>query len=187
MLKWLEIIVRTVVSTLCTQRSLAIENLVLRQQLAVLKHRHPRPRLTDTDRFFWVALSRIWSGWRESLHIVQPETVVRWHRQGFRYYWHWKSRRRGRPRIDSEIRQLIRRMCRANPLWGAPRIHGELLKLGIDVSEATVSKYMIKRHGPPSQTWRTFLINHAKDIIAMDFFTVPKQIPDSLCPDHSEP
>ncbi len=173
MLKWLEIIVRTIVSTLCTQRSLAIENLVLRQQLAVLKHRHPRPRLTDTDRFFWVVLSRIWAGWRESLHIVQPETVVRWHRQGFRYYWRWKSRRRGRPRIDPEIRQLIRRMCRANPLWGAPRIHGELLKLGIDVSEATVSKYMIKRCGPPSQTWRTFLANHAKDTIALDFFTLP--------------
>ena len=173
MLKWLEIIVRTVVSTLCTQRSLAIENLVLRQQLAVLKHRHPRPRLTDTDRFFCVVLSRIWADWRESLHIVQPETVVRWHRQGFRYYWRWKSRRRGRPRIDPEIRQLIRRMNRANPLWGAPRIHGELLKLGIDVSEATVSKYMIKRCGPPSQTWRTFLANHAKDTIALDFFTVP--------------
>ncbi len=173
MLKWLEFFVRTVVSTLCTQRSLAIENLVLRQQLAVLKHRHPRPRLTDTDRFFWVALSQIWSGWRESLHIVQPETVVRWHRQGFRYYWRWKSRRRGRPRIDPEIRQLIRRMCRANPLWGAPRIHGELLKLGIDVSEATVSKYMLKRCGPPSQTWRTFLANHAKDTIALDFFTLP--------------
>ena len=173
MLKWLEIIVRTVVSTLCTQRSLAIENLVLRQQLAVLKHRHPRPRLTDTDRFFWVVLSRIWADWRESLHIVQPETVVRWHRQGFRYYWRWKGRRRGRPRIDPEIRQFIRRMSRANPLWGAPRIHGELLKLGIDVSEATVSKYMIKRCGPPSQTWRTFLANHAKDTIALDFFTVP--------------
>ncbi len=173
MLKWLEIIVRTIVSTLCTQRSLAIENLVLRQQLAVLKHRHPQPRLTDADRLFWVVLSRIWAGWRESLHIVQPETVVRWHRQGFRYYWRWKSRHRGRPRIDPEIRQLIRRMCRANPLWGAPRIHGELLKLGIEISEATVSKYMIKRCRPPSQTWRTFLANHAKDTIALDFFTVP--------------
>ncbi len=122
MLKWLEIIVRTIVSTLCTQRSLAIENLVLRQQLAVLKHRHPRPRLTDADRLFWVVLSRIWAGWRGSLHIVQPETVVRWHRQGFRYYWRWKSRHRGRPRIDPEIRQLIRRMCRANPLWGAKTV-----------------------------------------------------------------
>ncbi len=173
MLKWLEIIVRTIGSMLRTHRALAIKNLALRQQLAALKHRHPRPRLTDADRLFWVVLSQFWAGWRESLHIVQPETVVRWHRQGFRYYWRWKSRHRGRPRIDPEIRQLIRRMCRANPLWGAPRIHGELLKLGIDVSEATVSKYMIKRRGPPSQTWRTFLANHAKDIVALDFFTVP--------------
>ena len=173
MLKWLGIIVQTLLSALHTQRALAAENLVLRQQLAVLKHRHPRPRLSDTDRLFWVALSAIWSGWREALDIVQPETVVRWHRQGFRYYWRWKSRRRGRPRIDPQVRDLIRRMCRANLLWGAPRIHGELLKLGIEVSEATVSKYMIKRRGPPSQTWRTFLDNHGEEIIALDFFTVP--------------
>ncbi|MCZ6862091.1 MAG: integrase core domain-containing protein [Alphaproteobacteria bacterium] len=152
---------------------MAIENLVLRQQLAVLKQRRPRPRLTDADRLFWVVLSKIWPGWREPLHIVQPETIVRWHRQGFRYYWRWKSGRRGRPRIYPEIRDLIRRMCQGNPLWGAPRIHGELLKLGIEASEATVSKYMIKRRGPPSQTWRTFLENHAKEIIALDFFTVP--------------
>ena len=104
---------------------LGIENLALRQQLAVLKHRHSRPRLTDADQVFWVVLSQIWAGWRETLHVVRPGTIVRWHRQGFRYYWHWKSRRRGRPMIDPEIRHLIRRMCRANPLWGAPRIHGE--------------------------------------------------------------
>jgi len=170
---WLEIIGRTLWSALRTQRDLAIENLVLRQQLAVLKQRRPRPRLTDADRLFWVVLSKIWPGWREPLHIVQPETIVRWHRQGFRYYWRWKSGRRGRPRIYPEIRDLIRRMCQGNPLWGAPRIHGELLKLGIEISEATVSKYMIKRRGPPSQTWRTFLENHAKEIIALDFFTVP--------------
>ena len=173
MLKWLAIIVRTLRSALRPQRELALENLVLRQQLAVLKHRHPRPRLTDADRLFWVVLSRLWPGWRDSLHVVQAETVVRWHRQGFRYYWRWKSRRCGRPKIDSEIKGLIRRMCLANPLWGAPRIHGELLKLGIDVSEATVSKYMVRRRGPPSQTWRTFLENHAKELIALDFFTVP--------------
>jgi len=173
MLKWLVIIARTIWSTLHSHQALTIENLALRQQLAVFKYRHPRPRLTDADRLFWVVMSQIWVDWRESLHIVQPETVVRWHRQGFRYYWRWKSRRRGGPRIDPEIRHLIRRMCRANPLWGAPRIHGELLKLGIDVSEAAVSKYMIRRRGPPSQTWRTFLSNHAKDIIALDFFTVP--------------
>jgi len=173
MFKWLEIVLRTLRSMLRTRQDLALENLVLCQQLAVLKHRHPRPRLTDADRLFWVALSRIWPGWHASLHIVQPETVVRWHRQGFRYYWRWKSRHRGRPKIDPEIRGLIRRMCLANPLWGAPRIHGELLKLGIDVSEATVSKYLSRRRGPPSQTWRAFLQNHAKELIALDFFTMP--------------
>ena len=176
MLKWLGIIGRTLWSALNTQRDLAIENFALQQQLAILKHRHPPPRLTDADRLFWVVLSQIWSGWQGSLHIVQPGTVVRWHRQGFRCYWRWKSRRRGRPRIDPEIRHLIRRMCRANPLWGAPRIHGELQKFGIEVSEATVSKYMIKRRGPPSQTWRTFLENHGQEIIALDFFTVPTAI-----------
>ena len=173
MFKWLEIIVRALRSALRSRRELALENLVLRQQLAVLKLCHPRPRLTDTDRLFWVLISRIRSGWRGALHIVQPETVVRWHRQGFRYYWRWKSRGRGRPKIGPENRALIRRMCRSNPLWGAPRIHGELLKLGIEISESTVSKYMIRRRGPPSQTWRTFLENHARELIAFDFFTVP--------------
>ena len=117
MLKWLGIIARTLRSVLRTQRDLALENLVLRQQVAVLKHRHPRPRLTDTDRLFWVLLSRFWFGWRTSLLIVQPETVVRWHQQGFRYYWRWKSRSRGRPKIDPEIRDLIRRLCQANPFY----------------------------------------------------------------------
>ena len=137
MFKWLGIIVGTLRTVFRPQSELALENLVLRQQLAVLKHRQPQPRLTDADRLFWVLISRIWPVWRDSLHIVQPETVVRWHRQGFRYYWRWKSRGRGRPKLDPEIRALIRRMCRANPLWGAPRIHGELLKLGIEISEAT--------------------------------------------------
>ena len=107
--------------------------------------------------------------------IVQPETVVRWHRKGFKYYWHWKSRRgrSGRPRIDPEIRTLLRRMSRANPLWGAPRIHGELLKLGIEISQTTVAKYMPRRRRPPSQTWRAFLDNHLEDFVAIDFFTVP--------------
>ena len=172
MLKWLGIIVGTLRSAFRPQRELALENLVLRQQLAVLKYRHLRPRLTDADRLFWVVVSRLWTGWRESLHIVRPETVVRWHRQGFRYYWRWKSRGRGRPKLDPEVRDLIHRMCWSNPLWGAPRIHGELLKLGIEISQATVSKYMIRRRGPPSQTWRTFLQNHTKEIIALDFFTV---------------
>lgn len=155
------------------RNDLAIGNLALRQQLAMMKAQRPRPRLTDADRLFWVLPSRFWSGWHASLHVVQPETVVRWHRQGFRCYWRWKSRHRGRPKVDREIRTLIRRMCQANPLWGAPRIHGELLKLGIEVSETTVSKYMIKHRRPPSQNWQTFLKNHAKELIALDFFTVP--------------
>lgn len=173
MFQWLGIFIGAVCSALQTQRALAIENLTLRQQLVVLKRRCPRPRLTEADRLFWVVAARIWPRWRECLQIVQPDTVVRWYRQGFRYYWRWKSRRRGRPKIDPEIRDLIRRMCRANPLWGAPRIHGELLKLGIAISEATVSKYMVRRAEPPSQSWRTFLENHAKELIALDFFTVP--------------
>ncbi len=173
MLKWLRILITALRSALLTRRDLALENLALRQQLAVYKERHPRPRLTDADRQFWVLLSRIWRGWRATLHIVQPDTVVRWHRQGFRCYWRWNSRKCGRPAIDPETIQLIHRMCRANPLWGAPRIHGELLKLGIVVCETTVAKYMIKRRGPPSQAWKTFLENHLSETIALDFFTVP--------------
>ena len=174
MVRWLAILVRTLRSTIRTQRELALENLALRQQVAVWKVRQPRPQLTATDRLFWVVLSRLWKNWRSSLQVVRPETVVRWHRQGFRRYWAWKSRhRRGRPAIGTEVRDLIRRMSRANPLWGAPRIHGELLKLGLTVSQATVSKYMPRQRRPPSQVWRTFLKNHAQDLIALDFFTVP--------------
>ena len=173
MLKWLGILLGTLKSALRSRRELALENLALRQQLAAVKLRHPKPRLTDTDRLFWVLLSRVWKNWRTSLHLVQPGTVVRWHRQGFRYYWRWKSRGRGRLKIDPELKVLIRQMSRANPLWGAPRTHGELLKLGIDVSEATVSRYMLRRRGPPSQSWRRFLDNHAGELISIDFFTVP--------------
>ena len=132
MLKWLKILICALRSVLMCRRDLALENLALRQQLAVYKETHPRPRITDTDRSFWVLLSRVWKGWRATLRIVQPETVVRRHRQGFRCYWRWKSRKRGRPAIDPEIICLIRRMCRANRLWGAPQIHGKLLKLGIE-------------------------------------------------------
>ena len=152
---------------------MALDNLALRQQLATLKFRGPRPNLTDSDRLFWVVLSRFWSKWTSVAHIVAPATVIRWHRQGFRYYWRWKSRRRGRPGVDREIRQLIQKISLANPLWGAPRIHGELLKLGIDFSEATVSKYLVRRRGPPSQNWRAFLQNHSKELISLDFLTVP--------------
>ena len=115
------------------------------------------------DRLFWVLLSRLWPAWREALVIVKPETVIAWHRKGFRWLWTWKSRRRkgGRPPVPREVRELIRRMSRENPLWGAPRVRGELMKLGIKISEATVSKYMTPLPKPPSQTWRTFFRNHA--------------------------
>ena len=173
MVRWLGILVGTLRSCLRTHRELALENLALRQQLAVWKAREPRPRLREMDRIFWIFLSRLWTGWRHSLQVVRPETVVGWHRQGFRRYWAWKSRcQSGRPMISTELRDLIRRMSRANPLWGAPRIHGELLKLGLTVSQATVSQYMLRPRRPPSQAWRTFLKNHAPDLIALDFFTV---------------
>jgi transposase InsO family protein len=127
------------------------------------------------DRLLWVWLSRVWSGWRSALAIVEPETVVAWHRKSFRLFWTWKVRhgQPGRPIISREVRDLIRKMCRENPYWGAPRVHGELLKLGINIGESSVSKYMVRCRKPPSQTWRTFLENHAQQLVSIDFFTVP--------------
>jgi putative transposase len=153
--------------------TLAAENLALRQQLAVLNRITKRPQLCKQDRLFWVILSKLWKNWREVLLIVKPQTVVKWHRQGFRLYWRWKSKAPiGRPKINKEIRELIRRMSRENPLWGTPRPRSELRLLGFEVAEATVAKYRIKNAKPPSQTWKTFLANHAKLIVAVDFFTV---------------
>jgi transposase InsO family protein len=154
---------------------LQLELLALRHQLATVKRTSPRPSLRLADRLLWVILSRILPNWREVLVIVKPETVVGWHRKGFRLFWTWKSRRRrdGRPTVSREVRDLIRRMSRENPLWGAPRIHGELLKLGIDVSQATVSKYMKNFPRPPSQTWLTFLRNHIHCSASMDFLVLP--------------
>jgi hypothetical protein len=164
---------RTLISALQSHRALAMENLALRHQLSALQRTAKKPRLRGQDRLLWVLLSRVWTGWRETLTIVQPETVIRWHREGFRLYWRWKSRGvRGRPKISKEIRDLIREMSTANPLWGAPRIHGELLKLGMEVSQVAVSKYMVRHRKPPSQNWQTFLENHAKEIVSIDFFTV---------------
>jgi hypothetical protein len=153
-----------------------MENLALRHQIGVLQRcARKRPRLTDVDRLFWVWLSRIWSDWRSALAIVQPDTVLAWHRKGFRLFWSWKIRRgqQGRPTVSREVRTLMRRMCRENPGWGAPRIYGELLKLGVDIGESSVSKYMVRGRKPPSQTWRTFLENHAQQLVSIDFFTVP--------------
>ena len=154
---------------------LEAENAVLRHQLIVLKRRlHGRVRLTNNDRWFFIQLYRWFPSILKVLTIIRPETLVRWHRAGFRCYWRWKSRPQGgRPQIDTGLRVLIRRMSVENPLWGAPRIHGELLKLGFEVAQSSVAKYMVKRRGPPSQGWRTFLHNHAPDIVAMDLFVVP--------------
>ena len=156
-----------------SRQALILENLALRHQVGVLRRSVKQPRLKPSDRGFWVLLSRIWGAWDKSLVLVKPETVIRWQRKGFRLYWRWKSRGPGRPKLSAEIRDLIRQMSRANPLWGAPRIHGELLKLGIEISQAAFSKYMVRRRKPPSQNWRTFLENHAKDIVSLDFFAVP--------------
>ena len=154
---------------------LQLEVLALRHQLEVLQRSQPRRRLlAQADRLLWVWLSRVWTEWRGALVLVQPETVFAWHRRGFRLFWTWKSRRRmGRPSVPPDIRALIRTMSDANPRWGAPRIHGELLKLGIDVSQATVAKYRVRHRQPPSQTWRTFLANHRAQIVAADFLIVP--------------
>src|SRR5713101_8153885 len=129
-------------ASLRTRTDLALENLALRQQLALLRRRSKQPQFGRLDRLFWVWLSHQWAGWREALHVVRPETVIRWHRQGFRAFWTWKSRRGrvGRPRVSSELADLVRTMALANPLWGSPRIHGELLKLGLEVSQRTVAR-----------------------------------------------
>jgi hypothetical protein len=156
-------------------RQLALEKLALRQQLAVYKRTAPRPRLHTMDRLFWVGLARTWTGWRQALIIVTPDIVLRWQRRRFREYRAQLSGRPtgGRPPVDLEIAALVRRMAAANPLWGAPRIHGELMKLCIDIAERTVSRLMPKRRPQPSQTWRTFLANHVRDLVSIDFFTVP--------------
>jgi len=154
---------------------LEAENAALRQQLVVFRRKfRGRVKLTNSDRWFFIQLYRWFPSILNVITIIQPETLVRWHRAGFRRYWRWKSQSLGgRPQIDAELRALIRRMSIENPLWGAPRIHGELLKLGFEIAQATVAKYMAKRYGPPSQGWRIFLRNHAPDIAAMDLFVVP--------------
>jgi transposase InsO family protein len=162
-------------SSFRTSASLRAEILALRHQLAVLQaNAQRRLRLKRSDRVLWVLLSRWFPGWRQCLRFVQPATVIAWHRRAFALYWTRKSRRRpGRPQVTAEIRALIGHMSHTNPLWGAPRIHGELLKLGIEVAESTVAKYMQRHRKPPSQTWRTFLSNHLAQMASMDFFTVP--------------
>jgi putative transposase len=176
MLISLTTLLATLSSIFHSRAALELENLALRHQIGVLQRSaRKRPKLTSGDRLLWICLSRLWCDWRSALAIVKPETVVAWHRAGFRSFWTWKVRRgqAGRPTISREVRELIRKMCRENPGWGAPRIHGELLKLGIDIGESSVSKYMVRCRKPPSQTWRTFLENHTKQLVSIDFFTVP--------------
>ncbi len=169
-----------------SRAALQAELFALRHQLRVLeRQRVGKPvRLRNSDRLLWVWLSRVLPGWRRALVLVQPETVLRWHRQGFRRYWRRKSRpkRPGRPEISAEVRELILEMGRANPTWGAPRIHGELLKLGITIAQSTVSKYLPRQRKPPSQGWRTFLRNHLRETVAIDFAVVPTELPSSMRP-----
>lgn len=160
------------------RRRLLLENLALRQQIAALKRRRPMPRLAVFDKLFWILARRFWSGWNQALIVVTPETVVRWHRAGFRLYWKLISKVRrpiGRRQIPKEVRELIFRMVAENPTWGAPRIHGELLMLGFDISERTISRWMKRapRDPEPAKRWLTLLRNHREAIAAMDFFTVP--------------
>ena len=154
---------------------LEAENAALRHQVVVLRRKmRGRVRLTNSDRMFFIQLYRWFPSVLKVITVIRPDTLVRWHRAGFRWYWRWKSRSfGGRPQIDTQLRALIRRMSVENPLWGAPRIYGELLKLGFEVAQSSVAKYMVKRPGPPSQGWHTFLRNHAPDIAAMDLFVVP--------------
>jgi len=155
-------------------RALALENLALRRQLAMYRRTRPRPALRWAERLFWVGLRRAWTDWRSALAIVRPGTVVAWHRRGFAWYWIWRSRPiGGRPIVTGELRRLIGEMAGANPLWLAPRIHGDFVTLGLSVSGRTVSRLTPRRRRPPSQTWRTVLQNHASALVALDFFTVP--------------
>src|SRR5215470_18660342 len=166
----------TLLTSPCKSKSrLEAENAALRHQVSVLQRRViGRVQLTNGDRLFLVMLYRWFPSVLKAIAVIRPETLVHWHRAGFRRYWRWKSSSfGGRPQIDTELRALIRRMSVENPLWGAPRIHGELLKLGFEVAQSSVAKYMVKRRGPPSQGWRTFIRNHARGIAAIDLFVVP--------------
>jgi len=158
-----------------SRAALQLEILALRHQLGVLQRSVKRPKLSPADRFLWAWLSSVWNGWESRVSIVKAATVIGWHRKGFGLFWRWKIRhgKRGRPAVPKQVRQLIRMLSSENPLWGAPHIHGELLKLGINIGETSVSKYMVRHRKPPSQSWRTFLDNHLKTMVSVDFFVVP--------------
>ena len=172
---YLRLIFRKIVSALRERWHLRLENMALRHQIAVLERSAKRPQFTNADRLLWITLSTLWARWPEALEIVQAKTVKRWRQRGF---WHyllgqgWR-RRPGRPAIEPEIRSLIQRMSLNNVLWGAPRIHGELMKLGVNVCQTTVAKYMVRHPGPPSQSWRTFLRNHARVLVSSEILPRP--------------
>ncbi len=173
---WLNFGFLLAIALLKSRRHLLLENAALRHQLLVLSRNARRPRFDPLDRVFWVWLSAVWAPWRQAIRLIQPDPVIHWHRQGFRLFWRWKSqaRRVGRKSVAPETVALIRQMCRANPLWGAPRIHRELLKLGIRVAQRTVSKYMVRSpRGAAGQPWTTFLRNHSGQMVSVDFLTVP--------------
>lgn len=177
MLDIIHLFIRAIQCFFRSRAAMQLEILALRHQILVLRRKkRKRLRLNGVDRFLWVFLLKSWSQWRDFLVIVKPETVVQWHQAGFKSYWRWKSchlDKSGRKPISKEVRDLIGRMSKENPLWGAPRIHWELLKLGYHLVQSSVAKYMIKIEKPPSQTWKTFLENHMDCTVAMDFFTVP--------------
>jgi hypothetical protein len=175
MIRLLRFALTVLASPFKSKLRLEAENAVLQHQLMLLRRRlHGRVRLTNHDRWFFIQLYRWFPSIVQVLAIIQPETLVRWHRAGFRCYWRWKSRPLGgRPQIDTELRTPIQQMSMENPPWGAPRIHGELLKLGFEIAQSSVAKYVLKRQRPPSRGWRTFLRNHAPEIAAMDLFVVP--------------
>jgi hypothetical protein len=187
MLALLCFVLAVLASPFKSKSRLEAENAALRHQLIVLRRKvQGRIQLTNNDRWFLVKLYRWFPSTLQLLTIIRPETLVRWHRAGFRGYWRWKSRSRGgRPQLEPDLRALIRRMSIENPLWGAPRIHGELLKLGFEIAQSSVAKYMVKRRGPPSQGWRTFLRNHAAGHCRHGFVRRPNhQLRSALCPGH---
>src|SRR5438477_3081004 len=173
MLELLRMLLPTLAALFHERHDLVVQNLLLRHQLQVALRSRPRPHLKSKDRFFWLVVRRLYPTWRRHLVLVRPETVLRWHRRGWRLYWRWRSSRLGRPRLRPEVRELIASMAQQNPLWGTERIRGELLKLGIVVSSRSIRRYRQRRHPrAPSQSWRTFLANHARAIWATDLFVV---------------
>jgi transposase InsO family protein len=174
MLNAILLAIRFLILLLSGQKQVALENAALRQQLAIFKRNVKRPKTCRRDWLFWIALKAVWNDWKSALVIVRPETVIAWQRNRFKRYWWSLSQPQGpgRPRVSAEIRELIKTMAAANPLWGAPRLHGELLKLGFEISERTVSRLMPKTNRRPTQTWMTFLRNHVGQLVLIDFFTV---------------